>query len=167
MKSWIGLLARLLVGAVWVIAGLAKLPDPAGSVRAVRAYQLLPEAVVPTVGHLLPVVEIVIGMFLVLGLLTRPPAAASAVLFVAFIIGISSAWIRGLEINCGCFGGSAVPKDPHRGYAIDLARDAVLLLGSLWLVVRPRTRLALDTLLFPSSSERLADGAEQAAAVQD
>ena len=28
----------------------------------------------------------------------------SSLFFIAFIIGISSAWARGLEINCGCFG---------------------------------------------------------------
>ena len=167
MKSWIGLLARLVVGVVWIIAGFAKLSDPAGSVRAVRAYQLLPEAVVPTVGHLLPIVEIAIGALLVLGLLTRPVAVLAGLLFVTFIIGISSAWIRGLEINCGCFGGSGVPLDVHRQYAIDLARDALLLLAAVWLMVRPRTRLAVDNLLFPSH-ERLADGDEQLeTAVQD
>ena len=51
----------LVVGAVWIVAGLLKLPDPAASVRAVRAYDLLPEAIVPTVGHLLPVLEVVVG----------------------------------------------------------------------------------------------------------
>ena len=56
---WSGSLARLVVGGVWVVAGLLKLPDPAQNVRAVRAYQLLPEAVVPTRrATLLPVLEI-------------------------------------------------------------------------------------------------------------
>ena len=80
-------------------------PHPADSVRAVRAYDLLPEAVVPAVGHLLPVVEVVIGLCLVLGVLVRGTSLVSALLFVAFIIGISSAWARGLSIDCGCFGG--------------------------------------------------------------
>ena len=50
VKDWIGLAARLVTGGVWIVAGLLKLPDPAESVRAVRAYDLLPESVVPTVG---------------------------------------------------------------------------------------------------------------------
>ena len=50
-----------MVGGVWIVAGALKLPDPAASVRAVRAYDLLPESVVPTVGHLLPVLEVVVG----------------------------------------------------------------------------------------------------------
>ena len=93
-----------------IVACVLKLPDPAASVRAVRAYQSLPEAIVPTVGYLLPVLEVVIGVCLVVGLLTRFSAAVSAVLFVAFIIGISYAWNKGLSIECGCFGGGGYKK---------------------------------------------------------
>ena len=75
---------------VWIVAGAVKLPDPAQSVDAVRAYQLLPSSLVQPVVQLLPVVEIVVGATLVLGLLTRGSAIVSALLFVAFIIGIAS-----------------------------------------------------------------------------
>ena len=71
VKDWIGLVARLITGGVWLVAGGLKLLHPAESVRAVRAYDLLPEAIVPAVGHLLPVVEVVIGLCLILGVLTR------------------------------------------------------------------------------------------------
>lgn len=165
MKQWVGLVARLIVGIVDLAAGLAKFPDPAGNVRQVRAFQILPESVVPTVGHALPTVEIVIGAMLILGLLTRYVAILAALFFIAFIIGISAAWARGLEINCGCFGSHGVPADPHRQYAIDIARDIGLLICSLWLVVWPRTRLALDNLLFPHH-ERLADGEGSEEAVE-
>jgi uncharacterized membrane protein YphA (DoxX/SURF4 family) len=165
VKRWIGVLARLIVGLVDVVAGVAKFPDPAGNVRQVRAFQLLPEAVVPTVGHALPTAEIVIGAALLLGLFTRFFAVVASLLFIAFIIGISAAWARGLEINCGCFGSHGVPADPHRQYAIDLARDLGLLICSLWLVVWSRTRLSLDSLLFPHH-ERLADGEGSEEAVE-
>ena len=152
MKEWLGLLARLVTGGVWIVAGAVKLPDPAQSVAAVRAYQLLPTSLVTPVGQLLPVIEIVVGVCLVLGILTRGAAVVSALLFVAFIIGISSAWARGLEINCGCFGNGGVPANPQRQYAIDIARDVGLLLCSVWLVIWPRTKFALDNLLFRRTS---------------
>lgn len=151
MKDWIGLLARLVTGSVWIVAGVLKLPDPSESVRAVRAYDLLPEAVVPTVGHLLPVLEVVVGLLLVLGVLTRPVAVVSSLLFVAFIVGISSAWARGLQIDCGCFGGGGYDADATSTYPWEIARDAGLLALSAWLVVRPRSRWALDPVLFGSS----------------
>jgi uncharacterized membrane protein YphA (DoxX/SURF4 family) len=150
--KWLGLLARLLTGGVWIAAGALKLPDPAASVRAVRAYQLLPETVVPTVGHLLPVLEVVIGVCLVVGLLTRFSAAIAAVLFVAFIIGISYAWNKGLSIDCGCFGGGGYEEGAAAKYPWEIARDAGLLVLSVFLIWRPRTPLSVDALLFPERS---------------
>ncbi len=148
MWNWVGLVARLVTGGVWIVAGALKLPDPAASVRAVRAYDLLPEAVVPTVGYLLPVVEVLVGVLLVLGLLTRPAAVVSSLLFVAFIVGISAAWVRGLSIDCGCFGGGGFDADAREKYPWEIARDVGLLAASVWLVVRPRSRFSLDQTLF-------------------
>lgn len=165
MKDWFGLVARLLTGGVWIVAGALKLPHPADSVRAVRAYDLLPEAVVPAVGHLLPVLEVVIGLCLVLGVMVRGTSIASALLFLAFIIGISSAWARGLSIDCGCFGGGGEIPDAAEKYPGEIARDVGLLALSLWLVVRPRSRLALDTVLLgphtDNDTEGSLDGAEE------
>jgi uncharacterized membrane protein YphA (DoxX/SURF4 family) len=145
--SWLGTLARLVVGVVWLVAGALKLPDPAESVRAVRAYRLLPEAVVPTIGHGLPILEILVGLCLVLGLLTRGAAVVSALLLVAFIVGISSAWARGLSIECGCFGGGGGSANATQAYPWDIARDTGLLLASLYLVVRPSSTWSLDRVL--------------------
>ena len=164
MQRWAGLLARLVVGGVWLVAGIVKFPDPAGNVRQVRAFDILPEAVVPTVGHLLPTLEIVVGALLVLGLFTRVVGVVSALMQLAFIIGIASAWARGIEIRCGCFGGgSGYDPDYAKHYSLDLLRDTTLMLLSLWLAWRPRTALSLDALVLrpvsshPSSDEEYAD----------
>jgi uncharacterized membrane protein YphA (DoxX/SURF4 family) len=149
--QWIGIVARLVVGGVWLAAGLLKIPDPTENVRAVRAYQLLPESLVPVVGHALPIAEILVGVCLLAGVLVRANAVLSALLLVAFVIGISSAWARGLSIDCGCFGGGGGPAENARAkYPWELARDFGLLLLSGWLVYRPRTRWAVDNELFPA-----------------
>ena len=146
-----GLLARTLVGGVWVVAGVLKLPDPNENVRAVRAYDLLPESVVQVVGHALPILEILVGVCLLLGLLTRVAAVVSAVLLVAFVVGIASAWGRGLSIECGCFGGGAGPAaDAAAKYPWEIARDVGLLALSAWLVRRPHTPWATDNRLLPA-----------------
>lgn len=148
VKSWLALVARIVTGVVWIWAGLAKLTDPYGSAQAVRAYQLLPWQVADLVGHVLPSVEIVVGLALVVGALTRGAGVVSALLFVAFIIGISSVWARGILIDCGCFGGGG--GDPHAAskYPWEIARDVGLLVLSVYLVWVGGGRLALDRLLF-------------------
>jgi len=144
---WVGLVLRLGLGAVWLFAALSKLADPAQSVRAVRAYELLPEAVVPSVGYGLPVLEAGIGVLLVAGVGTRVVAVLSALLMAAFIVGIASAWARGLQIDCGCFGGGGLVADATDQYLWDIARDVVLLVMSVALALRPRTAWALDNRL--------------------
>ncbi|CAN5115688.1 DoxX family membrane protein [soil metagenome] len=146
--AWFGLGARLIVGVVWIWAGLLKLPDPATSIESVRAYELLPASLVEPVGYLLPALEVVIGLALVAGLMTRGSAVLSALLLVAFIIGISSAWARGLEINCGCFGDGGANPDAASQYPWEIARDVGLLALSIFLVRLRRSRFALDSFLF-------------------
>jgi uncharacterized membrane protein YphA (DoxX/SURF4 family) len=148
VREWIGLVLRLVVGGVWIAAGAVKVTDPAQSVQAVRAYQLLPSSLVSPVGQLLPVVEIVIGVMLVVGLLTRGAALISAVLLGLFIVGIVSVWARGINIDCGCFGGGGADPDAASQYPWEIARDAALLAASVVLVWLRSTRLSLDNVLF-------------------
>ena len=156
--QWLGVLARALLGGVWLVAGALKIPDPSESVRAVRNYRLLPEAVVPLLGHALPVLEILVGLCLLAGLLVRANAALSAVLLLAFVVGIASAWSRGLSIECGCFGGGGgTLEDATAKYPWEIARDLGLLAASAWLLYRPRSPWAVDNLLFPADEPVGAD----------
>jgi uncharacterized membrane protein YphA (DoxX/SURF4 family) len=146
---WVGTAARLVVGGVWIAAGVLKLPHPGQSVTAVRAYQLLPIGWTTTVGHLLPVLEVVVGAILVVGLLTRFAGVLSGLLLIAFVVGIVSVWSRGISIDCGCFGGGGADPDASAAYPWEIARDVGLLLASAYLVVGPRSALSLDRWLFP------------------
>ena len=157
MLRWVGVVARLVVGGVWLYAGALKLPHPDTSVTAVRAYQLLPTGLAEFVGHVLPMLEIVVGACLVLGLLLRFTGAVSAVLLVAFIFGMVSVWNRGIAINCGCFGNGGPDPNAFEKYPWEIARDTGLLALSLLLAWRPRTPLAVDNLLFPPPASDLAE----------
>src|SRR4051794_32635546 len=134
---WAATTLRLLLAGVLAVAGALKLPDPAESVRAVRAYQLLPEALVPSVGYGLPLLEIAVAVLLLLGLLTRWAALAAALLMAAFLVGIGSAWARGLTIDCGCFGGGGQVAAADTNYLPEMVRDGVLLLAAVLLAARP------------------------------
>ena len=155
MVRWIGLVARLVVGGVWIWAGVVKLPEPESSVSAVRAYQLLPRDTVALVGHTLPTLEVVVGACLVLGLLTRFSGGLSALLQLAFVIGIVSVWSRGIAISCGCFGDGGPDPDAFSKYPWEIARDLGLLALSALLVWRPRTPWSADSLLFPATEDFL------------
>ena len=148
LPDLIGLLARLILGVVLVVAGGLKVTSPASSARAVRAFQILPYDLAGYVGYALPVVEIVIGLLLVTGLLTRASAVVGGLLMLAFIIGIISAWARGLAIDCGCFGGGGTIAASQTQYGRDVLRDVGLSACAVWLVVRPHTAYSLDHRFF-------------------
>jgi len=144
----IGLLARLVLGVVLIVAGGLKVTSPAISARAVRAFQILPYDFAGYVGYALPVVEILVGLLLVAGLLTRASAVVGGLLMLAFLIGIVSAWMRGLNIDCGCFGGGGTIDASQTQYLADVLRDTGLTACAAWLGVRPRTAYSLDHRLF-------------------
>lgn len=145
VRPWLATGARLLLAGVWVWAGLAKIGDPAASVRAVRAYRLLPEWLAQGVGYGLPFLELTLAALLLAGLAVRVSAAVSAGLLVVFLAGIVSAAARGLQIECGCFGGGGdLAAGQSTAYTGEIVRDAVLLLVALALVRWPASRYALD-----------------------
>jgi len=146
--DFIGLLARLILGVVLIVAGALKVTSPAVSARAVNAFQILPYDVARYVGYALPVVEILVGVLLVTGLFTRMSAAVGGLLMLAFLVGIISAWVRGLNIDCGCFGGGGSIAASQTQYLADVLRDTGLTACAAWLVVRPRTAYSLDHRLF-------------------
>lgn len=144
----VGLLARLILGAVFIGAGALKVSSPAASAMAVRAYQILPYDFAGYLGYALPVAEIVVGLLLVAGLLTRAAALFGGLLMLAFAIGIISAWARGLNIDCGCFGGGGTIGAAQTHYGTEVLRDIGLAACAAWLVARPRTAYSLDHRLF-------------------
>jgi uncharacterized membrane protein YphA (DoxX/SURF4 family) len=135
----VGTIARLGLAAVWLISGVLKAVDPDTTYVAVRAYDVLPRAVVGAVAAVLPWLEVTLGLLLLAGVATRAVAAASAALLLVFVAGVTQAWARGLSIDCGCFGGGGAVAPSETSYGWELLRDAGFLLMAGWLVTRPRT----------------------------
>ena len=145
LRPWLGAVIRLVLGGIWIWAALSKLSDPRGFTQAVRAYQATPEWLAKGIGYGLPVLELIVGVLLVVGLVTRIVAAASGVLFVVFLIGLVQAAIRGIQLSCGCFGGGGASANTH--YTLDILRDLVLLALAAYLVVWSWTRFSVDEYL--------------------
>jgi uncharacterized membrane protein YphA (DoxX/SURF4 family) len=144
-ETWgatVAVVARFGLALVWTWSAVATLADPGGAVRAVRAYQLLPEALVAPAAWGLPVAQLALAVLLVLGVGTRPVGWVSAGLLVVLTAAVASAWARGIRIECGCFGGGGPADVDGWSLASVLLRDA-LFLG-----------LALVVALVPSGSLR-------------
>ena len=88
------MIARLILGGTLIAAGYLKFDELDKSKMAVRAYELLPVSLANFLGTTLPFFELGVGLLLLLGAATRITAGLSAILMIAFMIGISQAWAR-------------------------------------------------------------------------
>jgi uncharacterized membrane protein YphA (DoxX/SURF4 family) len=132
----VGAVCRVLLGGIFIYTGIPKLMHPAEFARLVYGYRILHPSLVNLVGITLPWVEVIAGVFLVIGIIPRSSAAVIAGLLGVFIIGGFLALARGLEIKCGCF--FPLMGDHKLTWAL-LVRDGVLLV------------LALQPVAWPSS----------------
>ena len=152
MKSFRGSNTQLWISTVlrWGLAGVlfwsggAKVTEPQQAVMAVQAYKILPVSVGEFVGYALPLFELALAVALLLGVATRISAIVTGALMTAFVIGVASAWARGLSIDCGCFGGGGVVPEGEAHYLPVLLRDLGFTLLAAWLVVFPASRFAFD-----------------------
>lgn len=143
-QPWIGLLFRLVLGGVLLVAGLLKYQHLDKSQMAVRAYELLPIALANFLGIVLPYLEIAVGILLIIGAAVRVSAVISGLLMFAFSIGIAQAWARGLSIDCGCFGGGGQVAPGTANYLPELVRDAGLAFMAFYLFRFPQSKFGLD-----------------------
>lgn len=124
----ITLAVRLLLGALFVVAGATKVGHFDDLAAAIAGFRILPEGVVGPLAVVLPFFEIGLGLYLAAGLFARTAAIISAAQLTIYAGAIASAVVRHIPANCGCFG----PQDratadwPH--VFVDLALAAVCLI---------------------------------------
>ncbi|MCW1930530.1 MAG: DoxX family membrane protein [Candidatus Kerfeldbacteria bacterium] len=141
------LFCRVVVGGVFLFFGVAKAIEPQQSFYAsIRAYEMLPDVIVPTFATVILVAEIVFGLGVLLGFYARVSNWALVILLAMFIIAIAQAMIRGLYLpDCGCSGSFIQMGETPREV---LSRDLLLLGCALWLSIKDKARrYSLDSVL--------------------
>ncbi|MSO28141.1 MAG: DoxX family membrane protein [Candidatus Planktophila sp.] len=144
LQPWLGLIARLILGGVLFAAGYLKIDKPDISQMAVRSYEMLPISIANFLGLVLPPLEIALGALLILGALTRVAATLGGFTMFIFIIAIAQAWARGLNIDCGCFGGGGAVAAEDTRYLQEILRDLGLVFLAAYLVRYPVTKFSID-----------------------
>ncbi len=144
LQPWLSLLVRVSMAVILVAAAIPKMADIPQSIRAVRAYRLLPEALVPLVGTTLPFVELLLALFLFAGLFTRLSAIVWLAMMAAFMTGVVWAWAKGYSIDCGCFGGGGDVPEGTTNYPAHMAERLGFVALGTYLAIWPASRLSLD-----------------------
>ncbi|HEX3467867.1 MAG TPA: MauE/DoxX family redox-associated membrane protein [Candidatus Elarobacter sp.] len=134
------LVLRVVLGAVFLVAGILKIGHGIEFATEIAAFRLVPQPLIAPMALGLPFLEVLLGGYLVIGLFTRTAAWVAAVMLLAFDGAIASAVVRGLTVSCGCFG----PGDKTTTSWGEVARDAIFVLLAVVVALRPPGTLALD-----------------------
>ncbi len=98
------LLIRLFIGSFFLYTGSSKIFFISGFADEIYNYRLFPEFIIGFAAVFMPFLEIIAGLFLILGLWLKESMLIIMLSLASFILLISSALIRGLDISCGCMG---------------------------------------------------------------
>ena len=102
---WFLLAGRLILGAVFVYAAYTKLSQPwMLFAMSINSYQMVSESSTKVLAQTLPWFELALGLVLLTGLALRWSAAAASALLIFFFGVMLRAYMKNLEIFCGCFG---------------------------------------------------------------
>jgi putative oxidoreductase len=102
-NNYIVLLARIVLGVLFIVASFDKVSDPAAFAVSIDSYKLFPHNASLVAATVLPWMELICGALLVLGVFHRGAGFLLFGLLVVFTVAVVSALVRDLDISCGCF----------------------------------------------------------------
>ncbi len=138
----LALAARVYLGTIFLLACWHKLAEPGSFALDIATYQILPLALINPMAIILPWVELFAGTMVLVGFRTRAAALLIAGMMAMFLVAISLALAKGLEMSCGCFASQGAVEDPISWRTI--VRDSAWLLLALYVLLLDRRPLGLD-----------------------
>jgi putative oxidoreductase len=127
------LVISLALAALFIYAGADKIRDPLEFADSIAAFAILPRVFVNLFALSLPPFEIACGLLLLWPSTSRFATLAVFVMSLVFFAALSSALLRGLTLDCGCFGAGA-PSRPRMWF--ELGMNVVLASTSLLIYLR-------------------------------
>ena len=146
------LIFRLILGVTFVYASLDKIAHPEQFAKIIYNYRILPGFLINIFAVTLPWVELLAGLFLILGIFTESASLLISFLLVIFVIAISiNVFIRGVDLNCGCF--STNPAGKKEGINL-LFKDFLFLFTGLMVFFFNKGFATISSLYSRKSSQQ-------------
>jgi putative oxidoreductase len=129
---------RIIIGGFFIYASLDKLFNQQEFARAIYNYKFLPDVMINFFAIVVPYVEFTAGGLLILGFFKRGSSMLIIIMLVMFIIALTSAYARGLDISCGCFSLETVSQ--KEDILKRIIEDILLLAGSIIVFIKYNTQ---------------------------
>ena len=127
------LICRIFLGFLFIYASLEKILQPEEFAKQVGYYKALPFGLENLLAIVLPWTELIVGICLLAGLFVDGAALLSIIMMLVFILAISQAMLRGIDITCGCF---KVNADSEKLGLHTIIRDIIFLIMSFMVLNR-------------------------------
>ena len=144
IKNTISILFRIILGFIFIYAAMDKIVDPFTFAVDIRNYELTPEIITNIMALTLPWIELFCGLFLILGIFPRTVAFMICTMLIVFILAISMAMLRGLNIDCGCY--HTTGNSAKIGFK-KLIEDFILLFMAGYLFISNYFGVTMESLL--------------------
>jgi len=136
---------RWVLGAIFIGAGILKVAHPTDFYASLLAYEVgAPDWFFRSVAVVFPWLEIFGGGLLLVDVWAETAGVLVAGMCAIFVLMLGQAVLRGLDLQCGCFGG-LTPGWFERP-PVALVRAGGLLAASVWLLANPADRRAGEAL---------------------
>ena len=103
-NKYIVWIAQAFIGFIFIYAAIEKIANPAGFSDSIANYKLLPNFAINFFAIAIPWIELIVGILLIFNFYVKENALIFSSLIAIFTIMIFISVLRGLDINCGCFG---------------------------------------------------------------
>lgn len=131
-NKYLQFILRLIIGGMFIYVAYNKLVNSEEFAKAIKNYDMLPLWVINIIAIVLPYVELFSGIFLVLGIFKKGSSAIISIQLLIFIIALTSAYARGLNIDCGCGFSSLVQEHASKNeLLIRIIEDIFMLIGTV------------------------------------
>ena len=138
------LIFRVVLGVIFIYASLDKIAHPEQFARIIYNYKILPDFLINVFAITLPWVELIAGIFLILGIFTESASLLICFMLMIFVVAISINLYRGVDLNCGCF--STDPAGKKEGANL-LIKDFLLLFLGIMIFFFHRNFASVSYLL--------------------
>ncbi len=140
-KDQINFALRLAVGITFVYAAVDKIIHPDQFARIIYNYHQVPGQLINIFALFLPWVELITGILVIVGYWEKAAVVMIGGMLVMFIIALSMALVKGVNIECGCFSTTSKAKGPIKDL---IFRDILLLLSCGVILWAKKSWLAIE-----------------------
>ncbi len=125
----LSILTSCFLGTVLIVSASLHLTNPILFFEDLMGYEIVGQSTAMWLTLIMPPVMFVCGMAIINRLASKSVLIATSLLLLAFVFSQSVAFVRGLKINCGCFGAGS-----HEVGWLSIAFTSACLLGNLFLL---------------------------------